>query len=67
MKAISRWCEMKVDWKTDHWLDIRMRDSIEFVVLQFEVRANIDVCSLILGRIAIFGCGEDCSVVSKIV
>lgn len=66
-EEISRCCEINIHWKTDHWLDIRMRDSVEFVVVQFEVRADVDVCSLIFGRVAIFWCREDCLVVSKVV
>lgn len=54
-----------VDW-TYHWLDIRMRDGVELVVLELQFGTNVDICSLILGRVAIFWCRKDCYMVSNV-
>jgi hypothetical protein len=51
-------------WETYHRLDVRMGNGVELVVLQFECRADVDVCSLVFGRVAILGCREDYFVVS---
>jgi hypothetical protein len=42
-----------------------MGDGVEFVELELEFRSDIDICSFIFGRVAIFGRGEDCVVVSN--
>ena len=41
---------------TYHRLDVGMRNSVKFVILQFIIRAYVDVCSFILGTIAVLGC-----------
>lgn len=46
---------------TDHRLDIRMGDCVEFVVLELVRRTDVDVRAFVLGRVAVFGRGEDCS------
>lgn len=38
-----------------------MGDSIELLKMQFIVRPDVDVCSLVLGRIAVFGGRENYS------
>jgi hypothetical protein len=42
-----------------HWFYVRMWNSIELVELEFELWADVDICTLVFGCIAIFGCGED--------
>lgn len=43
-------------YPTYHWLDIRMRYSIEFVEIELELWADIDVGAFILGAVAIPRC-----------
>ncbi len=38
--------------------------SVELVVLQFEVRAYVDVGALVLCAVTVLGCGEDWRTVS---
>lgn len=37
-----------------------MRDRFEDVVVQLQVVLDVDVCTLVLGAIAVSRCGEDC-------
>lgn len=42
-----------------HWLDVRMWHSLESMILQLELRSNVDIGSLVLGSVAVFRCRED--------
>lgn len=42
--------------RTYHGLYIRMRDGIKLVKLKLVLRSNIDICSFVLGTIAVLRC-----------
>lgn len=41
-----------------------MRDSVEFIILQFIFGTNVDICTFVLRAVAIFGRGKDYQEVS---
>lgn len=42
-----------------HRLDVGMRHGIELVEVEFHVIADVDVCALVLRRVAVLRCRED--------
>lgn len=42
-----------------HGFDIWMRDRVEFVVTELELRANVDIGAFIFGAVAVLGCRKD--------
>ncbi len=47
-----------MEW-TYHGLDVGMWYSVELVVFQFEFWTDVDIGALVLGTVAVLGCGED--------
>ena len=45
--------------ETHHRFNIRMRHGVKFGKVELEVRTNVDISALVLGAVAILGCGED--------
>lgn len=42
-----------------HGLDVRVGHRVELLVLELVVRPDVDVSTPVLGRVAVFGRGED--------
>lgn len=57
MSAFASW---KVyGWVPYHGANVRMRHSVELLVVELIIGPNVDVGSPVLGRVAISGGGED--------
>lgn len=58
---VSRWGSGMMHTREEayHGLDIRMRNRVKLVVLELELGAEVDICALVLRRVAISGCRED--------
>jgi hypothetical protein len=44
-----------------HRLDIGMWDSVKFMILEFQIRSDVDICAFVLRTVAVFWCREDCT------
>ena len=43
-----------------HRFDIRMGYGVELVILEFELRTDIDVGTFVFGAVTVLWCREDC-------